>query len=182
MRTVNELLDQVRANAGIQSDYRLAKTLNLTANTIANYRHGRSRPDDLVLSKLAELGGIPADQVELLAVTLQAERASTDEARALWQRIAARLQAGAVHGWLLACLVALGFITTPPNAVAAVTDLQSANSRGSVYYVNKLLALLRAFLRTTRGQVIGKLASPQQHRDSHVSCAWSAAPAFAFAR
>lgn len=130
MRTVNELLDQVRANAGIQSDYRLAKTLNLTAHTIANYRHGRSRPDDLVLAKLAELGGIPADQVELLAVTLQAERASTDEARALWQRIAARLQAGAVHSALLAVIVALGFITTPPNAVAAVTELKPANSSG----------------------------------------------------
>lgn len=123
MRTVNDFLDQVKANSGIQSDYRLAKTLNLTINTISNYRHGRSRPDDLVLSKLAELGGIPADEVELLAVTLQAERAGTAEAREMWVRIAARLQAGTVHSALFAMLVVMGFITTPPSAHAAVTDL-----------------------------------------------------------
>lgn len=128
MHSVNELLDQVKANAGIKSDYKLAQTLNLTQHTIANYRHGRSRPDDLVLSKLAELGGIPADQVELLAVTLQAERATTEEARALWQRIASRLQAGAVHSAVLALLVAVGLFSTPPNAEAAVTDAQKSGS------------------------------------------------------
>ena len=130
MRTVNELLDQVKANARIQSDYRLAKTLNVSLNTMSNYRHGRSRPDDQVLSKLAELGGIPSDQVELLAVTLQAERASTEEARALWQRIAARLQSGTVHSALLAIIVAMGFMSTPPNAAAAVTDLHAVKSGG----------------------------------------------------
>ena len=74
MQTVTDFLDQVKANSGIQSDYKLAQVMGLTTNTISNYRHGRSRPDDLVLSKLAQLGNIPADQVELLAVTLQAER------------------------------------------------------------------------------------------------------------
>lgn len=136
MRTVNELLDQVKANSGIQSDYRLAKTLNLTLNTMSNYRHGRSRPDDLVLSKLAELGGIPPEQVELLAVTLQIERATTDEARALWQRIASRLQAGALHSVVLALLVSVGLITTTPNAHATVTALDAQKMSGSVYYVN----------------------------------------------
>lgn len=122
MRTVNDFLDQVKANSGIQSDYKLAQVMNVTQNTISNYRHGRSRPDDLVLSKLAQLGNIPEQDVELLAVTLQAERAVTDEARALWYGIAKRLQAGAVHSALLALLVAAGFTTTTPSAHATVTE------------------------------------------------------------
>lgn len=177
MRTVNEFLDQVKANSGIESDYRLAKTLNLTLNTMSNYRHGRSRPDDLVLSRLAQLGNIPADQVELLAVSLQAERASTAEARAMWQRIAARLQGGAVHSFVLACLVALGFITTPPNAYATVTE--PASKSGSLYIMFSLLR--RFFLNSTRPR-FGKLSGPQHIRDSYVPCAWAAAPALAIAR
>lgn len=179
MKSVNELIDRVKANAGIKSDYKLAQTLNLTQHTIANYRHGRSRPDDLVLSRLAELGNIPAEQVELLAVSLQAERASTDEARALWHRIAARLQGGAVHGVVLASLVAAGFITTPPNAHAAVTNSISAGS--SVYYVNKLLALFRAVIRYRRRSMAAKLAGQQLQGIAHVSSSWPAAPAFAIA-
>lgn len=172
MRTVNELLDQVKANSGIQSDYRLAKTLNLTINTISNYRHGRSRPDDLVLSKLAELGGIPADQVELLAVTLQAERATTDEARALWQRIASRLQAGAVHSVVLALLVAAGFITTTPNAHAAVTGFDAQKS-GSLYI---MFSFLRSLFKRSKASRFGKLAGPQQQGVPNVPCAPSAGP------
>lgn len=122
MHTVNSLLDEVKSKLGISSDYRLAKELEMTTHSIANYRHGRSRPDDLTLSRLAQLANIPAADIDLLAVQLQAERASTEEAKALWSRIAARLQGGAIHSALLAVLVALGFITTPPNAYAVVTS------------------------------------------------------------
>lgn len=172
MRTVNEFLDQVKLNSGIESDYRLAKTLNLTLNTMSNYRHGRSRPDDLVLSKLAELGNIPAEQVELLAVSLQAERASTDEARAMWHRIAARLQGGAVHSALLACLVALGLFTTPPNAVAAVTELKPSNSSG--LYI--MFSFLRRLFKRSARSAAGKLTGPQLNQGMpYVPCAASIA-------
>lgn len=178
MKTVDELLDGVKSRRSIPSDYKLAAYLGVVPGAVKHWRHGRSLPDARVAARIAaELEMDP----DVLVAELEAQRAQTAETRELWHRIATRLQGGTVHGVVLAGLVALGFVTTPPNAVAAVTDLQSANSRGSVYYVNKLLALLRAFLRTTRGQVIGKLASPQQHRDSHVSCAWSAAPALAVA-
>ena len=126
MQTVTDLLDQVKINSGIASDYKLAQVLNLTQNTISNYRHGRSRPDDLVLSRLAQLGNIPMEQVELLAVSLQVERASTDEARTLWKSIAERLQAsGTIHAVALALLIGVGF-TSSPNAEATVTEGKTA--------------------------------------------------------
>lgn len=138
MQTVDTLLDQVKTRHGIKSDYKLAQFLKVTQNTVANYRHGRSRPDDITLARLAELAGVPAEDIDLLAVQLQAERASTDQARELWSRIAARLQGGAIHSALLACLVALGFITSTPSAHAVVTDVST--SSGSVYYVKYLIA------------------------------------------
>lgn len=174
MRTVNELLDKVKANSGIQSDYRLAKTLNLSLNTMSNYRHGRSRPDDLVLSKLAELGGIPADEVELLAVTLQADRAATAEAREMWQRIAARLMAGTVHSSLFAVLVALGLFTTPPNAHAVVTDVSTTGQ--SVYYVNKTITLIRGSISRLWGKFKGLIFG-----NCNVPGARPIAPSLAFA-
>lgn len=50
-------------------------------------------------------------------------RAQNEKTRAIWERVASRLQAGTVHSALFAMLVVLGFITSPPSAHAAVTDL-----------------------------------------------------------
>lgn len=170
MQTVTDFLDQVKANSGIQSDYKLAQVMGLTTNTISNYRHGRSRPDDLVLSKLAQLGNIPADQVELLAVTLQAERAVTDEARHMWQRIAARLQAGAVHSALLAVLVGVGFFGSSPSAHATAAQPDTA----ARLYI--MLSFLRAIFGTGKARRASTAA-----RFCHVQSPFAAAPAFALA-
>lgn len=178
MQTIDQLLDAVKARHSIQSDYKLAQFLGLTDGAIRNYRHKRSMPDELACVRIAEALDIDGD---VLAAQVQAQRARDEETRAFWHRVASRLQGGTVHGLVLACLVALGFITTPPNAVAAVTELKPANSSGLYIMFSYLRRRLRAFLRTTRGQVIGKLAGPQQHRETHVPCAWPAAPAFAVA-
>jgi hypothetical protein len=132
MKTVDELLDGVKSRRSIPSDYKLAAYLGVVPGAVKHWRHGRSLPDARVAARIAaELEMDP----DVLVAELEAQRAQTAETRELWHRIATRLQGGTVHGVVLAGLVALGFITTPPNAVAAVTDLQSANSRGSVYYV-----------------------------------------------
>jgi transcriptional regulator with XRE-family HTH domain len=127
MQSVNEMLDGIKSRHSIPSDYKLAAYLGVVPGAVKHWRHGRSLPDARVASRLASELGIDPD---VLVAQLEAQRASTDEARALWQRIAARLQGGAVHSFVLACLVALGFMTTPPNAVAAVTDLTPSNSSG----------------------------------------------------
>lgn len=174
MQTVDTLLDQVKIKNGIKSDYKLAQFLNLTQNTIANYRHGRSRPDDRTLHRLGELADVEAGDIDLLAVQLQAERASTDQARELWSRIAARLQGGAVHSALLACLVALGFITSTPSAHAVVTDVST--SSGSVYYVKLAMALFQRSI----SRRLGKLRSFVQGI-TDVQSARPIAPPLAFA-
>lgn len=94
MDTIDQLLDAVKAKNGIKSDYKLAFFTGKTQNTIANYRHGRSRPDDKTLSELAALADIPKSEIQLMAVRFQVERAANDDSRELWSGIAARLQAG----------------------------------------------------------------------------------------
>lgn len=123
MQTVDDLLDQVKAKLGITSDYKLAQHLKMTQHTIANYRHGRSRPDDVTLTRLAEIAGIQPAEVELLAVRLQAERVTNEEARKLWERIAQRLQGGLAHAaaLLLAVVVSLTVVAKDGHAAPALS-------------------------------------------------------------
>ncbi|MFT3665559.1 DUF3693 domain-containing protein [Piscinibacter sp.] len=120
----------MKAAQGISSDYRLARFLGVTDNTVANWQHGRRRPDDETAIRLAGLAGLDAGEV---VAELYAERAADGPARELWQSIAKRLHTGAAAA--LACM----FITGGPDAGAAVrTDVPSPTvDRGApVYYVN----------------------------------------------
>lgn len=171
MQTVDQLLNRVKSRHDIGSDYKLALFLGLKPNALNNYRHGKSLPDINACTKIAEALGIDPD---LLIVQIEAQRAKTGEARAIWERMAARLQGGAVHSALLACLVALGFITTTPSAHAVVTDVST--SSGSVYYVKLAMALFQRSI----SRRLGKLRSFVQGI-TDVQSARPIAPPLAFA-
>ncbi len=144
MLTVDKLLDQAKKAQGIKSDYKLAQILDATQNTVANYRHGRSRPDDKMLSRLGELANVSPSEIELLAVQLQAERASTDQARALWSRLAQRLQAGAAHVAVLLAVAMVSIAGYAPNAEATVLS-PAHQQTGSLYIMlSKMRRLFRA--------------------------------------
>jgi hypothetical protein len=89
MHTVLELLDAARTNSQIQSDYRLAKILEVTANTVGNWRHGRAKPDDLSCVRLAELAGL--DPIYVLSC-VQSARATSHDVKTLWASMALRFQ------------------------------------------------------------------------------------------
>ncbi|EOA05789.1 phage protein [Herbaspirillum frisingense GSF30] len=77
-----EYLDEAKNRLGLPSDYALSKALGLTTSAISNYRAGRSRIDDDVALKLANLTG--RNPFELIAAA-NIERAKTPEMKALWQ-------------------------------------------------------------------------------------------------
>lgn len=58
MLTTNVLLDAAKQAASIGSDYRLARTIGASDNTLYNWRHGISAPDERYSLKLAELSKI----------------------------------------------------------------------------------------------------------------------------
>ncbi|MBV8635554.1 MAG: helix-turn-helix domain-containing protein [Burkholderiaceae bacterium] len=76
-----DYLDEAKAKHGLPSDYALSKALGLTTSAISNYRAGRSRIDDDVALKLANLTG--RNPLEVIAAA-NMERAKTPEMAAIW--------------------------------------------------------------------------------------------------
>jgi len=88
MTTTEQLIERAKAGLGVSSDYALAKALGVSHTTIAHWRFGRSRPDDLAVIRIAKL--LHRDPGQVIA-ELHAERAKCEETRALWKRIALQL-------------------------------------------------------------------------------------------
>lgn len=120
MKSIDGLLNTIKQRHNISSDYKLALFLGIGEGNIANYRKKRSMPNAMACEKIAKALDMDPD---VLTVHFEALRSKDDETRAVWERIASRLQSGTLHSVLFALLVVMGFITTPPSAHAAVTDL-----------------------------------------------------------
>lgn len=87
MRTV-DYLDAVKAKHGLSSEAALERLLGVTHVTRLNYRQGRTAPDDRVALRIASL--LETDPARVLA-DMAAERAQSDDARAVWEEISRRL-------------------------------------------------------------------------------------------
>ena len=158
MQTVDGLLDAVKRRHAISSDYKLAQFLKMTQHTIANYRHGRSRPDDKTLARLAELGDINPAEIDLLAAQLQAERATNEHAKQLWLRIAGRLQAGAAHSAALLVLFVVALAGFTPNAEAAVTSPARALLATVCILCKQARTVLFGALHAATGAILNRFA------------------------
>lgn len=87
-------LARASAKLGGVSDYRLAKELGFSQQSLSRYRNGHSQLDDASAVRMAEFLGEPPAQ---LLAEIQAERTKDEGARAHWLRLAALARA--------ACLV-----------------------------------------------------------------------------
>jgi transcriptional regulator with XRE-family HTH domain len=76
-----EYLAACKERLGITSDYALAKALGLSQTGLSNYRTGRSRMDDDVALKVAEI--LQLHPLQVIAAA-NAERAKTPEQKARW--------------------------------------------------------------------------------------------------
>jgi transcriptional regulator with XRE-family HTH domain len=130
MKTVDELLDAVKARHKIGSDYKLAQFLGMTDSAIRNYRHKRSLPDEVACVKIAQALEIDGD---VLAAQIQSQRARDDETKAFWQRLAVRLQSGAVHASVLVGVAMVSIAGYAPNAEA--TALSPAEKQSCSLYI-----------------------------------------------
>lgn len=94
------LLDKAQVIHRLPSDYKLALVMGISHSSLTSYRQGKTMPDARVIAKLCDLTG---DDAGVLLAEIEAERAKTDEARALWRQVAARLSS-AVHAAIFAVL------------------------------------------------------------------------------
>jgi len=120
MVNISALLDKAKVIHSLKSDYKLALVMGISQTALIYYRQGKSLPDARVISKLCDLTG---DDPAILLAEIEAHRAKTDEARALWTDIAKRLAAAAAAGIVSA------------SVLAGPTLPASPNGDGSVYYV-----------------------------------------------
>ena len=83
--TTTDLLDEVRKIKGLESDYAVAKLLDVRTQTISSYRTGRTQmSDEMALRATRVLGRAPAPVFAQLA----AERAQDHEVAKVWADIA----------------------------------------------------------------------------------------------
>lgn len=112
----SEWIDRVKKQHGWDSDYRAAKELGLSRNTISNYRGGiRQTFDEDVAIKVAHALKVP---VESVLVDQVMERTKDSEARSAWQRVLQGLS-GVAAGLLVAC----GLIGTPTPSHASTASI-----------------------------------------------------------
>ena len=131
MFSIAEWLDTIKAQAGISSDYGLAKRLNKRQTTLSNYRSGRSLPDAEIIMQLCELSG---DDPAVILAQIQAARAQDGKARSLWESIAQRLQ----HGGALVdqmAMAAILLVALYPHDTSAKGQNDHEAQAPSSYYV-----------------------------------------------
>ena len=134
MRTINQVLDRALMLQNVRSDYKLGLCLGIGAQSLSNYRLGKTLPDEKACIKLAwAMGEDPA----LLTCEIQAQRSKDDETRALWISIAKRLQNGfsTLKMLLLIAIVSIAAIALPAWAATyAACLLVQVNSLYIVEY------------------------------------------------
>jgi transcriptional regulator with XRE-family HTH domain len=111
MINIAALLDKAKVIHSLKSDYKLALVMGVQQSSLRNYRTGKTLPDERVIGKICELTG---DDPGLLLAEIEAQRAKSDEARAMWSDIAKRLTAAAAAGIVSASVLAGP--TLPPPA------------------------------------------------------------------
>lgn len=131
MFLIADLLERAKAGANIETDYRLAKVIGITHSVISSYRHGKSMPNDKILTQICALSG---DDVAVVAAQIQAERAQSDEGKTLWLMIAKRLSGGTSPA-ILSVLIAIGLIAATPDSARAASVTGQKNAPVSLLYI-----------------------------------------------
>lgn len=134
--TVADVLDRARDLHGLKSDYALCKALNCSTQLVANWRHGRTLPDEKSCHALAVLAQV--DPFVFIA-QMNAQRAKTTEARSIWEAMAERLQMAAtgLAAAIFAVAVAMGIGADEAYAEAIPAQMVSVLS-GSTGYTSCL--------------------------------------------
>lgn len=123
MNTTIQFIDAVKSKHGIASDYALAKFLEVKQQTVSGYRQGKVFLGDETAIKVAKV--LEVEPASVLAA-VHAERAKTEEEKAVWKLIYEKL-----GGIAAGALIAITASTAAPTPASAA-DKALANS---VYYV-----------------------------------------------
>jgi transcriptional regulator with XRE-family HTH domain len=134
MHKLAQLLDQARTQANLPSDYALSKRLNVTTQTVSNWRHGRKYPGLLEAFALAELAGLGPDLVVAELELDRASRAGKALQEVAWKDWVNRLSA------VLLAVFAMLFSGGPDGGALAATPQNAEHSLTSSDLLNCTLS------------------------------------------
>lgn len=138
---VAALLDKAKVIHSLSSDYKLALVMGVSHRSLASYRHGMTLPDARVISKLCALTG---DDAAVMAAEIEAQRATTEDARALWRQVVQRLQS-TLHAAIFAVLAGVVLAGSFPSGAQAAQSL--AGQLNPLYIVECARAVLTRLFR-----------------------------------
>ena len=143
MFSIAHLLERAKAQANIESDYRLAKVLRINQSALSNYRSGRSLPNTEILEALCALSG---DDAGVIVAQVEAARAAPGPVQNMWLSVAARLQGAATTAILSVCF-AIALIASPASdARAATLNAYHADKVNLLYIVSTTFLSVGQFL------------------------------------
>jgi len=161
MRTIGQVLDKAKHAQKVPSDYKLALVLGIGESALANYRHGRSLPDENACTKLAHaMGEDPA----VLTVEMQIQRAKTPEAKQIWLSIAKRLQMGGCYIKMMMLIAIVAIAANAAPALAAVYLTSNMVQAGILYIVEhsgRLTVIFRVFVKNCKVAYVSRKNPPQ---------------------
>lgn len=116
--TPSEYLDAAKEKLGIESDYELAKRLDIGRSAISDYRHGRRSPDDYAAFRLAVI--LEKDPAEIVA-DLAGQTEKDQKKAAFFRDFASRVsgtgrKAAHMLGWIFIAAWLAGAAVTGSNA------------------------------------------------------------------
>lgn len=122
---VAALLDKAKVVHRLPSDYKLALVMGVKLTTLTNYRTGKTLPDARVIQSICDLTG---DDPGLLLAEVEAERAKTAEARALWLEVVQRLRSTLHAAFFAVVLGGAALVGLPQDASAATSHFSQVKT------------------------------------------------------
>lgn len=115
METIKSLLDQAKAAKGVESEYALAKALELTKQQVSEYYKGKVIPSEFACLQIAKALGRNYEEIKAI-VRIEAEK--DEKRRDAWKEFYKKL-GGIAAGFVMAIFMTVTFFLTPTPAQAA---------------------------------------------------------------
>ena len=115
MKNIKRLLDEVKKAKGIESDYALAKALDINKARISAYYAGKEAPNEIACLRIAKAINRPFDEI-MAAIRIDAEK--DEKRREEWRRYYKSIGGYAASFMLLLFASVKFFVTSPENAYA----------------------------------------------------------------